>query len=123
MIRRPPRSTLFPYTTLFRSSAVTLPVARHFERARETKLSSAAALRTKKSQAGKELFQSSGRVCNGAEARTLDGGVFGASVRGRVRGGVAGRGDPAGRRAVAARDDADEVRRGRARAGRRRVRA
>src|SRR5688572_31330503 len=24
MIRRPPRSTLFPYTTLFRSSAVTL---------------------------------------------------------------------------------------------------
>src|SRR3989441_618804 len=27
MIRRPPRSTLFPYTTLFRSSAV-LPAAR-----------------------------------------------------------------------------------------------
>src|SRR3712207_7851988 len=70
MIRRPPRSTLFPYTTLFRSSAVTLPVARHFERARETKLSSAAALRTKKSQAGKELFQSSGRVCNGDRKST-----------------------------------------------------
>src|SRR3712207_7615861 len=28
MIRRPPRSTLFPYTTLFRSPATTLPVAR-----------------------------------------------------------------------------------------------
>src|SRR5437899_11997325 len=28
MIRRPPRSTLFPYTTLFRSSAVGLPSRR-----------------------------------------------------------------------------------------------
>src|SRR3712207_8855795 len=28
MIRRPPRSTLFPYTTLFRSSRVALAVAR-----------------------------------------------------------------------------------------------
>src|SRR5687768_18275773 len=27
MIRRPPRSTLFPYTTLFRSAAFLLPVA------------------------------------------------------------------------------------------------
>src|SRR3712207_7486149 len=26
MIRRPPRSTLFPYTTLFRSSRVALPI-------------------------------------------------------------------------------------------------
>src|SRR5690242_21187205 len=26
MIRRPPRSTLFPYTTLFRSGAVTVPI-------------------------------------------------------------------------------------------------
>src|SRR3712207_6990319 len=26
MIRRPPRSTLFPYTTLFRSFTVTMPV-------------------------------------------------------------------------------------------------
>src|SRR2546430_16761556 len=29
MIRRPPRSTLFPYTTLFRSSDSRLPGARH----------------------------------------------------------------------------------------------
>src|SRR2546430_13289900 len=28
MIRRPPRSTLFPYTTLFRSQAVTLPYSK-----------------------------------------------------------------------------------------------
>src|SRR3712207_8444265 len=28
MIRRPPRSTLFPYTTLFRSSRITDPTAR-----------------------------------------------------------------------------------------------
>src|SRR2546430_16404742 len=27
MIRRPPRSTLFPYTTLFRSAAVFIPTA------------------------------------------------------------------------------------------------
>src|SRR3712207_8768193 len=27
MIRRPPRSTLFPYTTLFRSSALLTPIA------------------------------------------------------------------------------------------------
>src|SRR3712207_7165621 len=37
MIRRPPRSTLFPYTTLFRSSAYFLAgrnaeAAKHFER-------------------------------------------------------------------------------------------
>src|SRR2546430_11566585 len=31
MIRRPPRSTLFPYTTLFRSAAVALPVASRSE--------------------------------------------------------------------------------------------
>src|SRR3712207_8897022 len=29
MIRRPPRSTLFPYTTLFRSAAVRVPVERY----------------------------------------------------------------------------------------------
>src|SRR3712207_8723387 len=32
MIRRPPRSTLFPYTTLFRSSAVVLVHALHGRR-------------------------------------------------------------------------------------------
>src|SRR3712207_9561706 len=30
MIRRPPRSTLFPYTTLFRSELLGLLVAHHF---------------------------------------------------------------------------------------------
>src|SRR3712207_6934160 len=34
MIRRPPRSTLFPYTTLFRSIAVDLVAAEHPELAR-----------------------------------------------------------------------------------------
>src|SRR3712207_8138504 len=29
MIRRPPRSTLFPYTTLFRSAGHLLPLPRH----------------------------------------------------------------------------------------------
>src|SRR3712207_7709822 len=32
MIRRPPRSTLFPYTTLFRSDDVPLPVGRRAAR-------------------------------------------------------------------------------------------
>src|SRR3712207_7536151 len=31
MIRRPPRSTLFPYTTLFRSHGVLLHVLRHVD--------------------------------------------------------------------------------------------
>src|SRR2546430_15941531 len=31
MIRRPPRSTLFPYTTLFRSDAELAPFAQHFD--------------------------------------------------------------------------------------------
>src|SRR2546422_1442627 len=31
MIRRPPRSTLFPYTTLFRSLGVVLPDAAHLQ--------------------------------------------------------------------------------------------
>src|SRR3712207_7574703 len=36
MIRRPPRSTLFPYTTLFRSSPIDL-VARHIRLANDTR--------------------------------------------------------------------------------------
>src|SRR6266487_2116125 len=36
MIRRPPRSTLFPYTTLFRSSRVSQLHARAVRRLRET---------------------------------------------------------------------------------------
>src|SRR5258708_11935488 len=35
MIRRPPRSTLFPYTTLFRSGACAVVVEGHPARARE----------------------------------------------------------------------------------------
>src|SRR2546426_8999302 len=31
MIRRPPRSTLFPYTTLFRSDVVALPLERELQ--------------------------------------------------------------------------------------------
>src|SRR3712207_8573754 len=35
MIRRPPRSTLFPYTTLFRSPECLRPPARHRDRLRQ----------------------------------------------------------------------------------------
>src|SRR3712207_7730802 len=31
MIRRPPRSTLFPYTTLFRSQGIEFAIERHLE--------------------------------------------------------------------------------------------
>src|SRR3712207_7541730 len=34
MIRRPPRSTLFPYTTLFRSNVYTIPVSEGEKRTR-----------------------------------------------------------------------------------------
>src|SRR3989442_1082826 len=36
MIRRPPRSTLFPYTTLFRSQTIRSSVASHWERVSRT---------------------------------------------------------------------------------------
>src|SRR3712207_7522220 len=36
MIRRPPRSTLFPYTTLFRSGGGRRPAVRPRQRARDT---------------------------------------------------------------------------------------
>src|SRR3989454_7755062 len=43
MIRRPPRSTLFPYTTLFRSLDLAVPDGRHpVERALEIALQGAA---------------------------------------------------------------------------------
>src|SRR5260221_9129009 len=38
MIRRPPRSTLFPYTTLFRSSAEQAPLPRRYKLRHELKI-------------------------------------------------------------------------------------
>src|SRR3712207_7822479 len=35
MIRRPPRSTLFPYTTLFRSNPIILAIGKRMQRADE----------------------------------------------------------------------------------------
>src|SRR2546430_17684751 len=45
MIRRPPRSTLFPYTTLFRSSALVLQSLHHLHRRKEVFASLGAAVR------------------------------------------------------------------------------
>src|SRR5438067_5748489 len=42
-IRPPPRSTLFPYTTLFRSAFAALPAQRPFEHARDRQLGHAGA--------------------------------------------------------------------------------
>src|SRR3712207_6868885 len=53
MIRRPPRSTLFPYTTLFRSTASTPAAARSWRRL-STRASSASACSTRpRSSAGR----------------------------------------------------------------------
>src|SRR2546422_3205837 len=42
MIRRPPRSTLFPYTTLFRSLHLQRPLAEHMARAVDESLAQGA---------------------------------------------------------------------------------
>src|SRR5258708_20350422 len=48
MIRRPPRSTLFPYTTLFRSSSPVVPLCR-LERCGTARRCHCPALRTQRS--------------------------------------------------------------------------
>src|SRR5258707_6126929 len=49
MIRRPPRSTLFPYTTLFRSNAMTFFLfANHWRRSRASSFSASALSRHRK---------------------------------------------------------------------------
>src|SRR2546422_4028437 len=46
MIRRPPRSTLFPYTTLFRSAVLEWRETRGRERARRRRVASGRGIRT-----------------------------------------------------------------------------
>src|SRR2546427_1385227 len=66
MIRRPPRSTLFPYTTLFRSSVL---VPQKETAVNKAELTSALAMRTKMSKADRseehtsELQSQSNLVC------------------------------------------------------------
>src|SRR5688572_33032871 len=64
MIRRPPRSTLFPYTTLFRSPS---PPARGREAARRTRRGSAVrrccATRSRSEEHTSELQSQSNLVC------------------------------------------------------------
>src|SRR5205807_3104276 len=49
MIRRPPRSTLFPYTTLFRSERLGIRLPRLAQRARDRRMPLAHRLRDRKS--------------------------------------------------------------------------
>src|SRR5688572_32544269 len=68
MIRRPPRSTLFPYTTLFRSSRVADAVywiSRYLERAEHTArlVDVAADLRLRSEEHTSELQSQSNLVC------------------------------------------------------------
>src|SRR5438034_9065203 len=63
MIRRPPRSTLFPYTTLFRSPTLTVPDLAHnslgmalynLKRYREAETALRYAIRSEERRVGKE---------------------------------------------------------------------
>src|SRR2546429_7359938 len=56
MIRRPPRSTLFPYTTLFRSQLASYPGS---QAGRETQAAAAAAVRVWRHESGRERRQRS----------------------------------------------------------------
>src|SRR3712207_7326670 len=62
MIRRPPRSTLFPYTTLFRSAERRHPVARLAVRAAAARREAAAA-RTRSEEHTSELQSCQYLVC------------------------------------------------------------
>src|SRR2546427_13040243 len=88
MIRRPPRSTLFPYTTLFRSRGEGAP---------------------DRAQAGKEILSLAHRLPRRAQA-----GRRGADAEGEADAGdrVVGQGDaPQGEPRASARDEAEGVRR------------
>src|SRR2546422_11344733 len=95
MIRRPPRSTLFPYTTLFRSLAqdtVVAPLgadARHVA-ADEVGRPSARSLLTSNTPG------SSGGINVASLSRSVGGGGGGAGGGGNGGGGVSGRGTGAG---------------------------
>src|SRR3712207_6875929 len=65
MIRRPPRSTLFPYTTLFRSES-RMGDAERLPRARGATAQHAAALRQW------SLYSGYGRIAPGSNALRLD---------------------------------------------------
>src|SRR3712207_3414729 len=64
MIRRPPRSTLFPYTTLFRSTAVALSDTELIELDRDDLL----LLFTKKPDAALHMLAAMGRMTRKADA-------------------------------------------------------
>src|SRR5688572_31235244 len=66
MIRRPPRSTLFPYTTLFRSPSVTNQYRRRATPRKNSKLSnkrSHGSRRTRSEEHTSELQSQSNLVC------------------------------------------------------------
>src|SRR2546430_13729507 len=63
MIRRPPRSTLFPYTTLFRSSPISLPTRRRTCRNSTRSRSPAITCRRRSEEHTSELQSQSNLVC------------------------------------------------------------
>src|SRR2546430_3522612 len=63
MIRRPPRSTLFPYTTLFRSGGLLAPGARGAVRAARAAADGAAGHEPRSEEHTSELQSQSNLVC------------------------------------------------------------
>src|SRR5256885_10074711 len=71
MIRRPPRSTLFPYTTLFRSSSSFRPIASATTRMSEKTITASTPRRRKgcseTSTASSGVLQTSKKACRSEE--------------------------------------------------------
>src|SRR2546422_6288610 len=73
MIRRPPRSTLFPYTTLFRSPEEKLTLGMRFKGWLHRQLGTEAALRQLEGEENKDIarYAEQARSINDTEAQTM----------------------------------------------------
>src|SRR3989442_2963256 len=71
MIRRPPRSTLFPYTTLFRSGLPQMDIEAFDLRGRKPALSPVVRL-----EQSARLFVVPDGVCDGEDGRSLHPGLY-----------------------------------------------
>src|SRR3712207_8887696 len=69
MIRRPPRSTLFPYTTLFRSPRLEIPSTRSTSRTRSCSGTATCTTRTGRSPRRGELCRRCGRGTSSSGSR------------------------------------------------------
>src|SRR3989442_13825583 len=77
MIRRPPRSTLFPYTTLFRSGLPQMDIEAFDLRGRKPALSPVVRL-----EQSARLFVVPDGVCDGEDGRSLHPGLYTVAISG-----------------------------------------